>query len=1164
MRHWVRSLGFVGVVTGSVLAFTSIPATQALAEDTVVNLPVTSISQPVQFISTTSGGDLQGFTVTLPDGTATNQVASQCTQIPGVDFTTCFGVASDAEQPPLDVVGLKELAPLVKWSNDARGALDWMVPEGIQYTSSFYDLPNDARIDTYARPQLRTYMVDRLLEIMDKKVYGVPLTANEQAAYDFAANYVLERSRTLAQAAYDEYLAFKAAPCQYTPPRAPDVVKDPETLPKKVTDWCKLPNTQAADAFSFVPPLPTPAQFTAWGAYRHADELGLKSFEDRVVQNNLAGMMIATATTGGFALAGVGGGLAFLAATSIPQMTALFAKIFPHAGKVAFEAFAKLGSELAGQAATAAGNLAAGIGAAIVAIAVIVFLVVTAVSIYLLVQHDSVAQTLRDRVDDAEDETDPFNLDELTEDLSGKPLNSELDIYDPPDYRGADAHSNMSAMVALWTSEYREDAPPGLLGETVADPVWSPPEAGRAQEGAEVGDGSRDFTWLVKVEDGDWVEKKTVSVPQKQGMATIGFTDGWAVVDPADGKAFAAPQFGYTSSVGIPEVVTRDPSAPSRFIVTRSSDGGSADRQKILTFVDDKGRVVRARLKGDAPSYLGGPRPVAAGLLFAGRPVLLRPNPVSVTGGSLDEATVLGDYDFDWTVERLDPETGQWVEVTTAATYGASFVPTQAGQYNARVTMTSIDDSSVKQYGSVGFEVTPPSINPVVTQLQDNGSDRLELDLQFAEDIGLSDDMAVEVTWPGDVGSETNPVQTLDLPCVPTGPLECTTPRTGPSNSLVFDVTSATDLRRPVRVSVTNSTGGAYQAEFLIAAGRPSIAPPPDGANAAEPGTVLVGESSTEVTMPLDPDAGSQNYVAATVLPSPGGGQGFGLVDPLTGNTTGSIVLPGVFQGVASVSQDAGSGEWQVTVRGTPTVEDLGSFEVPLVLSQENATRQFMSVVVHVVPSTQDRFRGALQSDVDPNDFAVKKLPEMYPAVLGGTTDDRRYSGDMCVSLQYRDFPSPTTTRCAAVKDFFTAKGVARPFPFAKLAPKGMDSGIWRAEAWLDTPSARVDSSPLGVTFRLKKDATYDAPKVLLGAVRVNGQPKVGQSIFVGIDSVDPVDADLKYQWLRDGDALKGETGFDYDVTRKDKGSRLSVRVTATSPGWVKDSATSSPTSPVR
>src|SRR5690349_16222113 len=82
-----------------------------------------------------------------------------------------------------------------------------------------------------------------------------------------------------------------------------------------------------------------------------------------------------------------------------------------------------------------------------------------------------------------------------------------------------------------------------------------------------------------------------------------------------------------------------------------------------LRYTDADGKLVVAKLKGAAPTYLDGPRPVAVGPLFAGRPVLLRPNPVATDGSSLDEATVVADYTFDWTVERLDPDSGAWVDV---------------------------------------------------------------------------------------------------------------------------------------------------------------------------------------------------------------------------------------------------------------------------------------------------------------------------------------------------------------------------------------------------------------------------------------------------------------------------------------------------------------------
>src|SRR5690606_2228713 len=51
---------------------------------------------------------------------------------------------------------------------DAVAALQWMVDEGAQAVAAMYDLPSDVRVERFARPEIRSYMVARLLDILDK------------------------------------------------------------------------------------------------------------------------------------------------------------------------------------------------------------------------------------------------------------------------------------------------------------------------------------------------------------------------------------------------------------------------------------------------------------------------------------------------------------------------------------------------------------------------------------------------------------------------------------------------------------------------------------------------------------------------------------------------------------------------------------------------------------------------------------------------------------------------------------------------------------------------------------------------------------------------------------------------------------------------------------
>ena len=1136
MRKFVFNSGLVLVTclaTGVATALAPLPRAAA-EEEVVVNLPVYNLD-PVTVNATIDLGDVTGIAVDIPAGQGGGQVATQCVDIPGVG-RSCIGSPTGVEQPPLDVSGGLSLYPLVKWSAAARGALDWMIPDGIAFVSGLYDLPKDDRILKYARPELRSYIVARLLGIMKTKAQGLPLTENEQNALSYIEGERIKQNRLVAKYAWEELQIYDAQQCGYKIPAAPKSITKPETMPDRITTYCRALRTTGPATMTDMPPRPSATNLTAWGAYRHQVELGLSLFSDPIAVKNLTDMKIVAGAYGGFAA----GGLALATGVMIANAAAIGKAILPHLVRATFKAGA---DAIQGMSAAGAGLLST----AIIAAVVVVFLVVTGVAIYLLIERESVADTLYARKKDTEKETDPFDL-----------IDSKRKT---PAYEDPAVYNALALDVAKWTTMANEPAPgvpDALVKKPIADPeaLW-PSNA----------TGADDTTWMVTTGDAKApVEQKTLSVPVRGGkFATVRFSDGWMIVKEPDKDAQAALMFSYRDRWDTPSLVTGAPGTPTGMVVTNLDARGepSATRTKTISFFNAKGDLVRARLKGPAPTYLAGPRPVAVGPLTTGRPAMLRPNPVGVNGASLDEATVLEDYTFDWTVEHLDPATGQWSPVHTSNEYGTRFVPTAPGAYDARVTMTSIDDPTQKRFGKVEFTVTAPPITAPVSVLQDNGLYNLELDLQFAEDVP-QDDVTVDVTWPGQLGGP-DVEQTLDLPCFQTGPIDCTTQRTGPSNLLQFTADRNTDLHRPVVVEVSNSAGGTYRQEFLIGAGRPTFAQSTAADNAGQPGTVVVTASNTQVTFPLA--EGTQDYKVAELVPSPGGGQAFGLVNPTSSpeTTTGSLLIDGLGpNGRIDVAQDPGTGKWWLYVQGRPTTADLGTFDVPLRVRQTNGTQQLLNVQITVAPTTKDRFRGAIQSSLDPGDIGTATLPKMYPVVLGGRATDAAYNGRMCVSLQHRDFGKPAKVRCGPVKDFTDASGRALNLPYAKLFPSGMQEGSYEADAWLATPGARVDTSHLGFGFFLEAPANYPRPKVGLGKVAIKGKAVVGRKLRVGKLSTDPSGAKRKYQWLRDGKKIAGAHASSYKLKPKDRDDRISVRVVVRYPEWRGTTKVSAKTKRVR
>ncbi|WP_204053286.1 hypothetical protein, partial [Microbispora siamensis] len=80
----------------------------------------------------------------------------------------------------------------------------------------------------------------------------------------------------------------------------------------------------------------------------------------------------------------------------------------------------------------------------------------------------------------------------------------------------------------------------------------------------------------------------------------------------------------------------------------------------------------------------------------------------------------------------------------------------------------------------------------------------------------------------------------------------------------------------------------------------------------------------------------------------------------------------------------------------------------------------------------------------------------------------------------------------------------------------------------------------------------------------VRGVPKVGRTLTAFPGAWTPSPTRIRYQWLRDGAEVRGATGRTYHLKSRDRGARLSVRVTASARDYEPGVATSAATSPVR
>jgi hypothetical protein len=85
------------------------------------------------------------------------------------------------------------------------------------------------------------------------------------------------------------------------------------------------------------------------------------------------------------------------------------------------------------------------------------------------------------------------------------------------------------------------------------------------------------------------------------------------------------------------------------------------------------------------------------------------------------------------------------------------------------------------------------------------------------------------------------------------------------------------------------------------------------------------------------------------------------------------------------------------------------------------------------------------------------------------------------------------------------------------------------------------------------------APRVfkVSGKPKLAGPAKVGKKLKASVGSWTPAPASFRYTWLRNGKPIKRATKATYKVTAKDRGKKISVRVTGSGPGYPSLSVTS-------
>lgn len=361
--------------------------------DTTIDFGTPTVIQGTVTVST-STFDVIGSTLNSADA------GSQCTAV--ATTTYCLG------NPQANTITISGSAGVTLGTEPA---LRWLTDEATDFLVGMYDIPKDDRIASYAEPEIRAYVANRIVGIVNKAAYGQPLTANEQMTLDWLNNRLASQQLVLAQAAYAEWQKYSASPCGYTPPAAPSWVASPVGLPGEVFTYCHL---HPGLAVYMLPPMPSADDFRAWGMYRAAAGTGLQYAEpgQSITAQELSGYL-ALAGTGVAIAAGYG-------AYGLAHMSVGVAQIGLDALGIALETFHAVTEEIprayviweaVAVGATSLAGLVAGVIAAVVNIAMIS---------WQFAENMKVGPGLAQAVAVASDNTDPLGLQALKGQNAGK------------------------------------------------------------------------------------------------------------------------------------------------------------------------------------------------------------------------------------------------------------------------------------------------------------------------------------------------------------------------------------------------------------------------------------------------------------------------------------------------------------------------------------------------------------------------------------------------------------------------------------------------------------------------------------------------------------------------------------------------------------------------
>ena len=901
--------------------------------------------------------------------------------------TVCVGGPDQLErdgQPEL-VVGDTVQGPSV-YGGLPEKAIAWIEEEAVDAIEALHGVRGDATVRSYAEPEIRAYVVARLLDILDKRLYGEPMALQETITYQALMEELKDRQLEKAKQVLAEYERWEAGPCTYPVPTPP--ANGLPVIPNLVaqTQKCRQTSNPYAEASGFVKNTPAVETFERWAGYRNPSPLlaqsGSPEYREMLTSTKVGlGLLGAIGIAAGAGAAAYAIGLAAISVAAAEAITTALGGI----GAIAISHGTMAGSIV---------SVAAGTIAGIVAVTVLA-LVAIGVSAYFIAQEEQIGQEIRKRVTAAAQDGDPLGIDALRPTFAGEDYTTRTT---PPGvealHRTAAFQEQLAGMVDEWTML----SPAGTFVPDANAGYGSP--ASRPQDRKFVVNGLARDSVAVQAPPG------TVDGQERPVSGyNVHFHDGWLMVS----RTVLAQTSPARPSTSVN--YTRPDGTAGLMSVVQRVVGGAVVRQFMLTHLEGEHQVAEF---SDSWTFLtagGGSRtatlqehppvvpelsllPTAAGAMTPDGVVTFQSN-ISEPG-----AAVTGAY--SWVVERLGADGAPVQTWSLGNLTGFQQRFDHPGSYRAKVRFQGTRAGNpVDVRGTVPFAITSPvprlySSDLGEPELRDEAvlDGRLALDLRMMQDTPSDatnpEMLHVEVEWADDNrGSKV--VRTYDVRCLPVGDGTCetgalTSPAAAPTNpqwsqSPSYRVPEAQRFLPFVTIRVTNDYGASVERTFPMPTDhRPRFA-----------------DMTPFVELPVGTHTRARvtELVPSDLIDSPPG------VDEVTIRPYLEEIDAQLPEGVQAELVEE-SGRYYVELFGSPMADAIGAHPVVIPAEQEPEGAGWLAApalaTLSVVPSLTPGYRAVLRGVPT---FVERHYrtgwPAWYPqvAVRSDVLDDPEFAGDV-------------------------------------------------------------------------------------------------------------------------------------------------------------------------